>query len=172
MLRSAPHVNEEADGRLETLLCAPVARRGWLGGRAALAVAGAVALALAAGLFAWAGSQAAGADVGLGKMLEAGLNALPAALLFLGGAALAFALVPRIASGLAYGALAVAFLWQLVGGLLGAPSWVVKLTPFSHIGFVPAQSLKTGQAAAMLAGGAIAMALALWAFARRDLAGA
>ncbi len=164
--------NEEAEGRLETLLCAPVARRGWLGGRAALAVAGAVALALVAGLFAWAGTQAAGADVGLGKMLEAGLNALPAALLFLGGAALAFALVPRIAAGLAYGALAVAFLWQLVGGLLGAPSWVVKLTPFSHIGFVPAQSLKAGEAAAMLAGGAVAMALALWAFARRDLTGA
>ena len=60
------------------------------------------------------------------EMLEAGLNCLPAALLFLGLAALAFALAPRASAGIAYGLVSVAFLWQLVGALLGAPEWLAR----------------------------------------------
>jgi ABC-2 type transport system permease protein len=162
---------EEADERLETMLALPVDRRRWLGGRLLLAVAGSAALALMAGLCAWLGARVQGADVPLGRMIEAGANCLPVALLFLGVGALAYGLVPRACAAVAYGAVAVAFVWQLFGGLLGAPGWLLDLSPFRHVAFVPAQSFRAGDAAAMLAIAAAACATALWAFRRRDLAG-
>jgi ABC-2 type transport system permease protein len=105
-------------------------------------------------------------------MLEAGVNCLPAALLFLGISALAYALVPRAGTGIAYGLVVVAFLWQLFGSLFGAPSWLVKLTPFAHVAAVPAQPLQGGAAVIMLAIGALTAGVALVAFGRRDVTGA
>jgi ABC-2 type transport system permease protein len=160
---------EEADKRLETLLALPVGRGRWLAGRLASAAGAAIALSLAAGFFTWAGASAGGAGVSLARMLEAGVNAVPVALLFLGIAALAYALVPRASAGIAYGLVTVAFLWQLVGSLLGAPKWLVDLTPFSQVGLVPAQSFRLGAAVLMAAlGGATALA-AIGIFERRDL---
>jgi len=104
-------------------------------------------------------------------MLEAGVNCLPVALLFLGLAALAYAVVPRASAGIAYGLVAVAFLWQLVGSLIGAPRWLVDLTPFANVGLVPVQPFRTAAAAIMLALAALAVLAALWAFRRRDLVG-
>ncbi len=163
--------HEEAQGRLETLLALPLKRGRWLAGRLALATAGAAAIALLAAVLAWAGAAAQGADISLLSMLEAAANCLPVALLFLGLAALGFAVLPRAGTGLGYGLVAVAFVWQLFGGLLGAPSWLLDISPFAHVGLVPAQSLRIGAALVMLAIAALAGAAALWSFARRDLIG-
>ena len=65
----------------------------------------------------------------------------------------------------------VAFLWQLFGSLLGAPKWLVDLTPFAHVGLVPAQPFRAAAAAVMLALAALASLSALWWFRRRDLTG-
>ena len=78
-----------------------------------LASGGAVAISLVAGLFTWAGAASQGVSISLPRMLEAGANCLPVALLFLGIAALAYAIVPRASAGIAYGLVTVAFLWQL-----------------------------------------------------------
>jgi ABC-2 type transport system permease protein len=86
--------HEEADERLETLLSLPISRRRWLGGRLALAAAGATALSLTAGLLTWAGAESGGVSISLTGMLEAGANCLPVALMFLGIAALTYALAP------------------------------------------------------------------------------
>ena len=161
--------HEEAEQRLETLLALPVARGAWLGGRLALAGGATLVLSLACGLLTWVGAGAAGVSISLTKMLEAGLNCVPVALLFLGLAALAFALAPRASAGIAYGAVTIAFLWQLVGPLVGAPKWLVELTPFAHVGLVPAQSFRVGDALAMAALGLLACGVALAAFRRRDL---
>ena len=163
--------HEEAEGRLETLLSLAVGRRRWLAGRLLLAACGAALIAVVAGLLTWLGVESGGASIPLPKLIEAGANCLPAALLFLGLAALAFAIVPRASAGIAYGLVALAFLWDLVGSLLGGPSWLVKLTPFARVGLVPAQAFQTTDALAMLAIGAAAGLLALWAFRRRDLIG-
>jgi ABC-2 type transport system permease protein len=162
--------HEESDQRLETLLALPVARAGWLGGRLALAAAAAAAIALMAGLLTWVGAASAGVHVSLARMLEAGANCLPTALLFLGVAALAYAIAPRASAAIAYGLVSVAFLWQLVGALLGAPGWLVGLTPFAHVGLVPAEPFRAAAAAIMLAIGAAAALTALVAFRARDLA--
>jgi ABC-2 type transport system permease protein len=105
-------------------------------------------------------------------MLEAGANCLPVALLFLGISALAFAALPRASAAIAYGLVTVTFLWQLFGALLGAPKWLVGLTPFAHVGLVPAQPFRAGAAAVMLAIGLLAALTALGVFRRRDLFGA
>jgi ABC-2 type transport system permease protein len=162
---------EEAGQSLETLLAEPVSRASWWGGRILLAVAAMAGLALLAGLLAWAGADLGGAGIPLTRMLEAGANCLPAALLFFGIAALAFGVVPRASTGIAYGVVSVAFVWDLFGSVLGAPSWVLDLSPFRHVGLVPSQPFRAGAAAVMLAIGAAAVAVSMWAFRRRDLTG-
>ena len=164
--------HEEAEQRLDTLFALPVGRERWLGGRLVLAVAGIVVVALAAGVLIWAGAAVAGADVALLRMVEAALNTLPAAVVFLGLAALAYAVVPRASAALAYGMVTVAYLWQLVGSLLGAPSWLVGLTPFAHVGLVPVQPFRAAAAAVMVAIGVACALVALIGFRRRDLLGA
>ena len=164
--------HEEADGRLETTLALPVSRVRWLGGRLLLAAGGAIGLSLIAGLVTWAGVASQGVEISGWRMLEAGANCLPSAALFLGIAALAYALVPRASAGIAYGLVAITFLWYLVGAITGAPSWLVKATPFAHIGFVPTQPFRLAAALVMVCVGALATAAALVAFRRRDLAGA
>ncbi len=161
--------HEEAEKRLETLLSLPFARGAWLGGRLALAVGATLVLSLVCGLLTWVGASAAGVSISLAKMLEAGLNCVPVAVLFLGLAALAFALLPRASAGIAYGLVTVTFLWQLVGSLVGAPRWLVELTPFAHVGLVPAQAFRVSDALAMTAIGLVGCAAALVAFRRRDL---
>jgi ABC-2 type transport system permease protein len=162
---------EEAEQRLETLLALPVGRARWLCGRLALAAGLAALLALATGLFGWVGEASQGAGISLPRMLEAALNCLPATLLFLGLGALAYAVVPRAAAGLAYGLVAIAFVWDLLGSLLGPPAWVLGLTPFQHVGLVPAQPFRLEAALVMLAitGGAASAAVVI--FRRRDLTG-
>ena len=162
---------EEAGQQLETLLALPVGRRRWLAGRLAIALGGAVVLALLAALLAWAGARSQGAHVSLPDMLGAGANCLPAAVLFLGFSALAFAAWPRATTGIAYGLVSVAFVWQLFGSALGAPTWLLGASPFHHVGLVPAQDFKALPAAIMLALAAAALAAALALFARRDLTG-
>lgn len=162
---------EEAGQQLETLLSLPVGRRGWLAGRLAVACAGAAALALVAAVLSWAGARSQGADVSLPDMLGAAANCLPVTLLFLGLSALAFAAWPRATTGIAYGLVSVAFVWQLFGAALGAPTWLLGVSPFHHVGLVPAQSFKGLAAAIMVALAAAALGAAFVLFARRDLTG-
>ncbi len=163
---------EEAEGRLETLFALPVGRARWLAGRLLLAAAGALALALVAGALAWAGAASQGAGVPLLRMLEAGANTLPAVCLFLGLAALAFALTPHATALAGYGVIVAALLWELVGGALGAPGWTLQLSPFHHLALIPLHPFRPLSAAIMLIAGVAAAAAAVRAFARRDLIGA
>jgi ABC-2 type transport system permease protein len=162
---------EEAEQRLETLLALPVGRRRWLAGRLAVAVLAAAAIALAAGTLAWAGAASAGAGVSLGKMLEAGINCLPVAVLFLGLGALAYALAPRASNAIAFGLVGASFLWDTVLAIADVPSWLLDLSPFHHVALVPAEDLDVVGALIMLAIGGAAALAALRLFARRDLIG-
>ena len=160
---------EEADQQLETLLALPVGRIGWLTGRLLLGAVAAALICVLIGLLTWAGAAAGGTRVQAGQMLEAGLNCLPAALLFLGVAALAYAVVPRASAAIAYGLLVLTFLWQAVSALVSAPGWLAGLTPFAHIGLVPTQPFRAADAAVMIAIGVAAAGVGLAVFRRRDL---
>jgi len=163
---------EEAGGRLETLFALPANRIGWFGGRLALASVGALLIALAAGLGAAIGAAGAGATVSFPALIGAGLNCLPASALFLGAAALLVAVAPRQGIGLAYGLVILAFVWYLVGALLRVPGWLLGVSPFDQIGFVPAVSFRAAPAAVMVALGFAAGGVALVRFRTRDLLGA
>jgi ABC-2 type transport system permease protein len=162
---------EEAERQLETLFALPVGRRRWLAGRLAIAAGGCVLLALVAGVLAWVGAASEHAGVSLPDLLGAGANCLPAALLFLGLGALAFAALPRASAGIAYGLVSLAFVWDLFGALLGAPSWTLDLSPFQHVGLVPAQPFRATAAIVMLAIAGVAMGAGALLFERRDLTG-
>jgi ABC-2 type transport system permease protein len=164
--------HEEANEQLETLFAQPVSRAGWFGGRLLLASGAVATLALVAGAVTWVGASAVGVKISLGSMLEAGVNGVPVALLFLGVAALAYAVVPRASAGIGYGLVTLTFLWQLVGSLLGVPKWIVDLTPFAHVGLVPAQPFRPGAAVGMAALGVVVGLAAIAFFQRRDLTGA
>ena len=159
----------EESERLETVLALPLSRSRWLAGRLVLALGGAGAIALTAALSSWAGATLQGAGVSFPQMLAAGLNCLPLALAFLGAGFLALALLPRASVAIAYALLALAFVWDLFGSLLGAPHWLVQLTPFQHIGFLPAEAFRTGAAALMLGFALLAVLAARERFVRRDL---
>ena len=163
---------DETEQRLETLFALPVRRARWFTERLLLAAAAAAAVAVAAGILAWAGAASQGAGVSLGRMIEAGANCLPVTVLFLGLGALALALAPRAGTTIAYALVGAAFLWETIGGLIEAPAWALDLSPFHHVGLVPAESFQAGGAAAMLAIGALAGLAGAWCFERRDLAGA
>lgn len=169
-LASARH--EEAEGRLETLLAQPLGRRSWLCGRLALAVGGILALSLVIALLAAAGAALGGAGIGVLRMLEAGANCLAVPLLFLGVGSVAWSLLPRQGTAIAYGLVVLAFVWQLLGALLGAPQALRELSPFEHLALVPAQPIDLPATGVMIALGALATGVALWTFGRRDLASA
>ena len=163
---------EEASGRLDNVLVRAVGRRSWLGSQALVAGAAAVVVSFAAGLAAWAAAASRGADVGLAGMLAAAANCVPVAVLFLGVGVLAFAVAPRAAPAVVFGAVAVAFMLQLVGSLAHVPRVVLDLSPFHHAAAVPAQPLNGMAAAVMGLLGIAAVLAGLEAFARRDVAGA
>lgn len=164
--------HEEAAGRLETVLAQAIGRRRWLGGRLLLGLGAVVLVSLAAAVFTWAGAASQHVSLSFPSMLEAGLNLVPIAVLFLGIAALAYAVVPRAGTAIAYGVLTAAYVWQLFGKLLGAPGWLVNATPFAHVGLAPAQSIRWGAAAVLIAVGMCTAAVAIGWFERRDVAGA
>lgn len=161
--------DDESSGRLETLFALPIARRSWLAGRLAVAAGSSIALGLLIGLLAWAGAASQSSGIGLGSLLEAGANCVPAALCFLGLGALLFAALPRLSGGGALALVGVAFLWELLGALVGAPAWLLALSPFHHVAAVPQSAFDTQGALAMIAVAAGAGVAAVEVFIRRDL---
>jgi polyether ionophore transport system permease protein len=160
---------EEASGRLETLLARPLGRRGWLGGRM---LAGLVCCAIVAalmGLSAWAGAAIHSSDVSLLDMAKASLNALPVVALFGGLAFLGMAYVPRHTGAVAFGAVGGAYLWEQTGALVQAPGWTLAISPFHWLALVPAEPFDVVASLVMLAIALAAAALALARFRARDL---
>ncbi len=163
--------HEEADQRLETLLALPVARRGWLGGRLALAAGAAVGIALVAGLLVWVGARHRGraspvrADARGRPQLPAGRAPIPRDRRAGVRAGAPGERGDRIRPGRGR------FLWQLFGSLLGAPKWLVDATPFAHVGLVPAAAFRPGAGGDHGGDRPVAAAAAVVLFERRDLLG-
>ena len=111
-----------------------------------------------------------GADVGLGSLLLAAVNCWVMGCMFLGIGAAGYALAPRSAVAFAYGLVLVMFLWQLFGAVLGAPPWLIDVSPFSHLGLAPARAFRPGAAGVIWLIGLAAGALACRLLERRDIA--
>jgi ABC-2 type transport system permease protein len=164
--------NEEAAGHLDNLLVRPVARWRWLVVRLTVALGLVVVASVLAGFAAWLGAVSQHADVGLGDLLEAGLNVVPPAVFVLGIGGLAFGVWPRGAIGVVYGLVVWSFVVETIAAAFDSSHWLRDTSPLLHIAPVPAADPNWSAAAWLVALGLIAAALGVAAFGRRDLVGA
>ena len=160
---------EETTGRLDNLLTRAVSRRSWLSGRLLVATGGATAIATGLALGTTAGAAWGGTRVTVREFATVALNAMPVVILFLGVAALAFAVFPRSTSPLGFGAVALALVWQMVGSAISAPQPVLDVSPFAHVAPVPAQPMNVPAACVLVALGVAACVAGVELFARRDV---
>ncbi|WP_163167377.1 polyketide antibiotic transporter [Arthrobacter sp. Alg241-R88] len=161
---------EEAEGRAELLLAAPVSRMRWLGGTLAVAAISTTAVAAAAGASAavvLALAQAGGSSPGM--VFAAALAHIPAALVFPAVTVLVFALAPRWSSAVGWGALAAALVLGQFGELLGLPGWLQDLSPFRHSSAMPVEAFHPEGALVLAAVALIAAGAASHLIRGRDL---
>lgn len=160
---------EEAAGRLDTLLMLPVGRGHWLAGRLAVAL-GLLALgATAATLGTWAAGTVTGLGVASADLLAAGLNVLPAAVFILGVGTLLHGLVPRLAIPLTYALVVGSFLLEVVGSTVDLPEAVLNLSVLHHVSPAPAVEPDWASAGVLVALGVLLAAAGILALGRRDV---
>jgi ABC-2 type transport system permease protein len=164
--------NEEAAGRVETLLVRPVARWRWLGVRLAVGLGLVVVASTVAGFASWVGAISQHADVGLGELVGAGLNVVPPAVFILGVGGLVFGAWPRGAIGVVYGLVVWSFLVEVLSAAFDSNHWLRDTSPLLHIAPVPAADPNWTAGAWLVGLGLLAAMVGIVAFGRRDLVGA
>jgi len=164
--------SEESAQLAEPLLAAPVGRIRWAASHLAVAVAGTAVVLSAAGLGAGLGDGLRTGNVAtaLTSLLGAALAQLPAALAIAAVAVLLFGVLPGWCVPGGWAALAVAVLIGLFGPVLRLATWVLDISPFSHVPRLPGGAVSAAPLA-WLAAIAVALAAAgLAGLRRRDLA--
>ena len=161
---------EEATKRIDLVLARPLSRWRWLGEHVFLTGLASVLLVSISGFALWAGAAVTGAPVSLPDTLASTLNTLPVVAVYAGLAVLTLAALPRATVALTVTVVMVSYLANLLGPTLSWPTWVVDLSPFSHVAFVPVEPFEGTAAVVMvLVGSALALAgMALFRW--RDLA--
>jgi ABC-2 type transport system permease protein len=160
---------EERTGRLVRVLVGPTRRVAWLGGRLGVAAVAVLVSGVLAGAGAWIGAWTQGVDVSAGRLLVAGLNVVPTALVALGVGALVLALVPRAAAGAVYLVVAWSFIVDLFSSLVSGLQWMERLSLFHYLALAPGQD---PDPVGLLVTTLVALALcgvAAIVFGRRDL---
>jgi ABC-2 type transport system permease protein len=165
--------NEEESGRADNLLTRPVTRSRWLLGHACLTVLGALVLTVLTGLALYAGAAVSGSDqLTVMNALRAVLNTTSVVILITGLALLAFGVLPRLTVVFPATVTVGGYVLTLLGPSLSWPSWIMDLSPFSHLAYVPAQPFAATSATVMALIGCTAGVCGLAAFHRRDVVGA
>jgi ABC-2 type transport system permease protein len=164
--------NEEAQGYVDHLLVQPVSRSRWLLGRLVFAAVLVAGVSVVAGLFAWIGAAAQHSGVGLGQLLQAGLNVAPPGVFVLGVGALVYGAMPRLAPAITYGLVAWSFLVEFLASVIKSNHLLIDTSIFSHIAPAPAANPNWAAAAWLVGLGALAAAGGVVGFDRRDLASA
>ncbi len=162
--------SDEAEGRAELLLAAPLTARRWLSAQLAVGFGSAVAVALVAGLASGLGFLASGGEPDRwGVGVAAALAHVPAAVVLVAVAALAFSLLPRLTTALAWGALALALVLGQLGELLGIPEWLQNVSPFRHSSALPVEELDWWSTGIMTGAAVLIGAAAVGLVRARDL---
>lgn len=161
---------EEAGGRAELLLSAPLVRARWLGANMFIAAVSAVVVAGTAGVAAAVGLGITGASSGpAGILVPAALAHVPAALVFLTATSLVFGAAPRLSIPLGWGMLAAGLVLGEFGELFGLPVWLQELSPFRHSSAMPVESFDAAGALGLTATAVALAALAGYCLRRREL---
>lgn len=164
---------EEEAGRLEAVLARPVSRTRWLAGHAVLALVGGLVLLAVTGTATWAGSSVAGSsDITWPDALGAALNGAPVVVVAAGLAVAMLGVAPRATVAVPAAVLPAAYLLTLLGASLRWPSWLLDLSPFTHLALVPVEPWAATSALVMTAVGVALLVLGGAAFHRRDVVAA
>jgi ABC-2 type transport system permease protein len=158
---------EEAAGRAETLLAAPVSRIGWLLAFTVLGVVTVAVVLLATGLASAAGFAASGSDEFVWQSFGQCLVQAPAALAFVAVTALVVGLLPRVAIGLGWGLFGAGVVIGYFGQVLQLPDWLLDVSPITHVPEVPVDDW--GPTLLLAAIAVVIAVLGVAAFRRRDL---
>jgi ABC-2 type transport system permease protein len=160
---------EETGGRLEPVLATPISRWTWLGANLAVSAGAVVVIMAVTGLGTGLGAALVTGDgAHIWNLTTAHLNHVPGVLVVLGIATLLFGVLPRV--------LAVA--WVLVGyglvvgtfgPLLDLPEAAYNASPFEHPAQLPLESFTIAPLVILTALAAVAAALGLAAFRRREI---
>jgi ABC-2 type transport system permease protein len=163
---------EEESGRVEAILARPVSRLRWLGGHALLSLLGGALLLAATGTAMWLGVVASGSDeITWDDSIRSVLNTLPVLVLVGGLAVFTFGLLPRLTVALPVTVTVVGYLVTLIGPALSWPSWILNLSPFTHLALVPAVPWAATSGIVMTCLGLVFLGVGLLAFQRRDVIG-
>jgi polyether ionophore transport system permease protein len=163
---------EEAAGRAELVLSRRVTRVRWLAGQVAGALAALAAVLTVCTVALWAGAVSTGAGVSFRAAAQAMGNTAPAAIVFAGLAVVILAVLPRTTAVLPVTLVVVSYLLHVVGPPLELPGWLLDLSAFHHLAYVPAQPFALAEATCLVAIGVAAAATGVVAFRARDLRGA
>ena len=167
--RLAEMVADERARRWTPLFAAPVSRNRLATTEIAVTTVGVVVLHVVAGLAMWMGATITGAPFGIGAALAGALNTAPIAWLALGAAVFAVGALPSVVGPI--GALPVVggFLLNVVTQGTWAPTWLVNLSPFTHVAAVPRTPPNWSGVVALAVIGAILIAIGVAGYSRRDL---
>lgn len=162
---------EEVGLRAEPLLATAVGRLPWVASHLAFAVFGPAVVLVVLGLSTGLTAGAATGDVGgqLPRVLAGAVVQLPAVWVLAGLAVAVFGLLPRLAAGISWAALAVCVLLVLVGQLLQLDQRVLDLAPFTHIPRMPGADFTATPLIWLLAIAAVLTAAGVVGFRRRDI---
>jgi len=164
---------DEARGTLEPVLGTAVSRLRWLGAYALNALVGALLVILAfAGPMGISGGQVLGGTASLLRdLVGAALVQLPA-IAVLGAAVVALTrLVPRWSVGLSWGLVAFSIMvGPMFGPSLGLPTWVLDLSPFTHVPNAPAVAASAGPVLGLALACVLVAVTGVLMLRRRDLA--
>lgn len=161
--------DEEAEGRLDVLLSLPVRRRLWILERVLIHAVLIVLLSVAGGVGMWVGLELTGSTASLKKFVEAGLNLAPIALFVFSFAMLLFGIRPRWMATATYTLLGWSFLLQTAASITSSFTWIFDLSLFHYLRLVPSQPADHQTNLVFLVLSAIAIALGVTSFQRRDL---
>jgi ABC-2 type transport system permease protein len=168
-VRLAAAAADETSRRAVLLTAQPLSRLRAAVAEITVAAVGVTVLLTAAALAMWAGTSAIGAPLTIGAALAGALNGAPVALLCLGAAMLAWGARPQHVAAVGSLPAVGGFLLQVLAPSVGAPAWVVEISPYAHLAAVP-DSPPDWAATAALTGVAAALGmLGVLRYAHRDL---
>lgn len=157
--------SEEEDARAEPVLAASVSRLRWATSHLVFATLGpAIALATAAA----AAAVVHGGQGDLPRLLAAAMVQLPAVWVLVGVALALFGLAPRFAPA-SWGVLVGCLLLGQLGRLLQLPSWVIAVSPFTHVPRLPGDTVDVAPLLALLGIASVLGAVGVFGLRRRDV---
>jgi ABC-2 type transport system permease protein len=161
---------DEAAGTAELVMATRVGRIRWFASYLIIGVISAAVILLLSGVTTGAMLAGTGDRALFGETVAAAAVQLPAVLIYLAVLGLVFSVLPRATIPVGWALLTVGTFVGTFGGLMGLPEWVRGIAPSTHTPAIPLPNPDWSGAWWMLAVSVIAVALAIVAVRRRDLA--